>query len=140
LIALAVSGRAETHLERGELELAARELERATALATQAGDEIGLLEIARLNAMLALASGDPASAFELAETARRRPRTLQSLQLEGECTAVAALACQQLGRGERCGSTARARPDHFRPPGRQVAGPGTRASLVEHSGAGVLSP
>jgi tetratricopeptide (TPR) repeat protein len=98
LIALAVSGRAETHLERGELELAAHELERATALANQAGDEIGLLEISRLNAMLALASGDASSAFELAEAARRKAEALQSVQLEGECTAVAALACRQLGR------------------------------------------
>ena len=99
LIALAVSGRAETHLERGELELAARELARATALANQAGDEIGLLEESRgLNAMLALASGNASSALELAEAARRKAESLQSLQLEGECTAVAALACRQLGR------------------------------------------
>jgi hypothetical protein len=103
LIALAVSGRAETHLERGELRAGGPELS-ARRRSRIRGRRNRLLEISRLNAMLALASGDASSAFELAEAARRKAEALQSLQLEGECTAVAALACRHWeGRG--CGRT-----------------------------------
>jgi hypothetical protein len=98
LMALTVTGRAETHLARGELELAARDLERATELARTADDELGILDAGRLGAWLALANGKPAQAYDLAESARRKAQSLDSLQLRGECAAVAAIAARALGR------------------------------------------
>lgn len=98
LMALTVTGRAEIHLARGELELAARDLERATELARAADDELGILDAGRLGAWLALASGKPAQAYDLAESARRKAQSLDSLQLRAECAAVAAVAARALGR------------------------------------------
>jgi hypothetical protein len=98
LLALTVSGRAEIHLERGELELAKRELERVESLTTAADDEIGRIDAGRLGALLALAMDNSPRALELAEAARHKAEAAKSTQLQGECAAVAALALQKLGR------------------------------------------
>lgn len=98
LMALTVIGRAEIQLEQGALDLAERELARAEQLAREAGDEIGLLDVSRLKALLALAGGDAVRALETAEAAHQKAESLHSLQLQGECAAVAALACRKLGR------------------------------------------
>ena len=98
LMALTVIGRAEVQLEQGALDLAGGELSRAEKLAREAGDEINLVDVGRLRALRALAEGDAALALETAEAAHLRAETLHSLQLQGECAAVAALACRRLGR------------------------------------------
>ena len=98
LLALAVMGRAETHVERGEPALAGSELDLATRLTVEAGDGIGHAEAGRLRALLALSQGDYESAAQEAESARLRAERLGSLLLQGECAAAAARALQQIGR------------------------------------------
>ena len=104
LMALTVIGRAEVQLEQGALDLAGGELSRAEKLAREAGDEINLVDVGRLRALRALAEGDAALALETAEAAHLRAETLHSLQLQGECAAVAALACRRLGRTDAAAS------------------------------------
>jgi tetratricopeptide (TPR) repeat protein len=91
-------GRAEIELERGDLELAERELERAASLANDAGDELGGAEVARLKAVLALAKGDFESARRLAEAALVVAQRFASTLLEGESAAAAARALRGMGR------------------------------------------
>lgn len=98
LMALAVVGRAEFHLDAGEPEVAARELERAEELARAAGDEIGGAEAGRLRARIALVDGEAAHALDAAETARATAERFGSLLLQGECAALAAQAFERLGR------------------------------------------
>jgi len=98
LMALAVMGRAEIELERGDLELAERELDRAAALAHDAGDELGSAEVTRLQAVLALAKGDFESALRLAEAALLVAQRFASTLLEGESAAAAARALRGMGR------------------------------------------
>jgi len=98
LMALAVMGRAEIELERGDLELAERELERAAALANDAGDELGGAEVTRLKAVLAIAKGDFESGRRLAEAALLVAQRFASTLLEGESAAAAARALRGMGR------------------------------------------
>jgi tetratricopeptide (TPR) repeat protein len=98
LMALAVMGRAETHIERGETALARPELDRAERLAKQSGDEIGGAEVGRIRALLAIREGDFQSAVTHAETARSIASHFASALLQGECAALAARALQRLGR------------------------------------------
>jgi tetratricopeptide (TPR) repeat protein len=100
LLALAIMGRAELELERGEHAVARRELERAARLAAEAGDELGRAEGERLMALLALREGDPGAALQQAERGRATAMDLGSALLAAECAAVAALALQRLGRLE----------------------------------------
>jgi tetratricopeptide (TPR) repeat protein len=98
LLALAVMGRAEIHLDRGELTLARQELLRAEQLAQGAHDEVGIAEVGRLRALLTLREGRPAEAMALALASRGIAERLGILQLRAECAGVAAAACRQLGR------------------------------------------
>jgi len=98
LIALTVMGRAELSLDRGELDLARRELERAVELAQGANDEVGLAEAGRLGAAIALKEGRLAAALEQAQAARQRAAALGVLQIQAECLAIEALALKHLGR------------------------------------------
>jgi tetratricopeptide (TPR) repeat protein len=100
LLALAIMGRAELELERGEYAVARHELERAAHLAATAGDELGVAEANRLMALLALREGDPSTALLQAERGRATAVALDSALLAAECSAVAALALQRLGRTE----------------------------------------
>jgi len=97
LLALAWTGRAELHLERGLLAEASRDLARADELAALAGDEIGRTEIGRIRALLALAEDKPSKAHvhagEIRERARRRGLRL----IESECCAISARALKRLG-------------------------------------------
>jgi tetratricopeptide (TPR) repeat protein len=104
LMALAVMGRAEIELERGDLDLAHRELERAAALAREAGDELGGAEVERLQAVLAIAKGDFESGLRLAEAALAVAQRFGSALLEGECAAAAARALRGLGRAAQAES------------------------------------
>lgn len=98
LLALAVVGRAECHLDAGEPEVAALEVERAASLAGAAGDEIGGAEAGRLRARIAMAEGEAAHALDAAETARATAARIGSLLLQGECAALAAAALERLDR------------------------------------------
>jgi tetratricopeptide (TPR) repeat protein len=58
LIGLAATGRAEISVARAELALAQQELNRAGKMARDSGDELGVIEVARVQALLFLAGGD----------------------------------------------------------------------------------
>jgi Flp pilus assembly protein TadD len=100
LVALAIMGRAETHIERDELALAARELDRAEERLRSADDPVGQVDIGRLRARLALRAGLPEQAASLALAARAAAAARELLQLEAECAATAAIALHRLGRME----------------------------------------
>ena len=100
LIALAMSGRAELAIANGELDLAARELHRAAALALEGGDEIGGAEVERLQALVALRRGAWTDAIAYAGRAHAVAERYGSLLLQAESAAVAALALRGAGRRE----------------------------------------
>jgi tetratricopeptide (TPR) repeat protein len=104
LMALAVIGRAEYHLDAGEPEVATREMERAEALAKVAGDEIGEADAQRVRARIALVDGEAAHALDAAESARATAARCGNLQLQGECAALAAQALDLLGRAPEAAS------------------------------------
>jgi tetratricopeptide (TPR) repeat protein len=98
LMALTLFGRAECHLDAGEPEVAAREVDRAESLASAASDEIGGAEAGRLRARIAMSEGEAAHALDAAETARATAARIGSLLLQGECAALAATALERLER------------------------------------------
>lgn len=98
LMVLAISGRAEIHIDRGELDLARQELLRAEQLATETGDEIGLAEVRRLGALIALRLEKHQAAADLALAGRATALKLSIPQLQGECASVAAVALRRLDR------------------------------------------
>lgn len=100
LVALAMSGRAEVAIANGELGVAARELDRAAALAREGGDEIGVAEVDRLRALVELRRGDWAASLEHALRAHQVAERFGSLLLQAESAAVAALALRAAGRAE----------------------------------------
>jgi tetratricopeptide (TPR) repeat protein len=98
LLALAVTGRSEFHIERGELDLARQELVRAEKLSIQSHDEVGLAEARRLGALLALKVGKFEEAAGLALAARMVAEKLGILQMQAECAGLAAQALRGLGK------------------------------------------
>ncbi|HEX5387165.1 MAG TPA: tetratricopeptide repeat protein [Gemmatimonadales bacterium] len=100
LVAQAMMGRAEIHLDRRELAVARRELARAAQIAAEAHDEIGLAEAARLRALMALNEGDAALALSEAEAAHAAALAHGSALQQAECVAVAARALRAAGRGQ----------------------------------------
>ncbi len=98
LLALMMTGRAETLLERREFALAAESLDRAERLAREAGDELGGAEAGRVRAELALRHGAPDQAVDLALAARAVAERHGSALLGGECAAIAFRASARLGR------------------------------------------
>ena len=98
LLALAVTGRSESHIERGELDLARQELVRAEKLSVQSHDEVGLVEARRLEALLALKSGKLEDAAGQALAARMAAEKLGILQMQAECAGLLAQALRRLGR------------------------------------------
>jgi tetratricopeptide (TPR) repeat protein len=72
LVALAATGRAELHLERGEWELASTEIERATRLAAEGRDPAGVAEAGRLRGLLRLGQGDARGAVDRGRQLSRR--------------------------------------------------------------------
>lgn len=97
LLALAWTGRAELHVERGLLDEAARDLARADELAALAGDEIGRTEIGRIRALLALAEDKPSKAHVQASEVRERARRRGLRLIESECCSISAHALKRLG-------------------------------------------
>jgi tetratricopeptide (TPR) repeat protein len=98
LLGLAATGRAEISLARGELDLAQRELTRAGELAAASGDELGVIEVGRVQALLYLAQGEYEKAADQAERARAAAERARAMVLQAECSAAAARAWRQLGR------------------------------------------
>jgi tetratricopeptide (TPR) repeat protein len=98
LLSMAVMVRAEIDVRRGEIPLARQELVRAARLAEEAGDELGLVELGRIRALLELASGNFQAAATEAENARAAAVETKAAVLQGECAAVAARAFRSLGQ------------------------------------------
>ncbi len=98
LVALAILGRAETHIEHDEFALALRELASAEQQVTADDDPVGEADIGRLRARLALRAGQPEEAATLALAARTKAAKLGLPQLEAECAAIAAVALYRQGR------------------------------------------
>ncbi len=97
-LALATTGRAAAALLRGDLDVAERSVERAIALAAEAGDVLGGVEARHLRARVLLQRGEAAAALEEALEARNTAREHASALLDAECSGVAALAARRLGR------------------------------------------
>jgi tetratricopeptide (TPR) repeat protein len=98
LLALTVTGRSESHIERGELGLARQELLRAEKLSRESHDDVGLAEARRLAALLALKAGSLEEAADQALAARAAAEKLGILQMQAECAGLAAVALGRLGR------------------------------------------
>ena len=98
LAAIAVTGRAELDLARGALDVASRGLDRASELAFESGDAIGIAEIGRVRALVALQRNANDDALEEARKARSLATEHGSALLAAECAAAEALALLRLRR------------------------------------------
>ncbi len=113
LAALAVTGRAELDVARGALDVAARELDRADELARQAGDQLGIADVGRVRAMVALQSDDAAGALVSARAAGAMAEEQGSALLAAECAAAEALALWRLARRDEAEARRRSATDGF---------------------------
>ena len=100
LLALAVLGRAELDMVRGDLDMARRGIERGRVLMQGAEDEVGALEVVRLDALLAHREGRDHDAAAIAGSGADRALALGSRLLEAELAALASLAHRRMGRHE----------------------------------------
>lgn len=98
LLGIAVMGRAEIGIQRGELDLARQQLTWAGSLATESRDELGMIEVELLGAQLALAEEQWELAVGKAESARQAAIAARAAVLQAQCAAVAARALKTLGR------------------------------------------
>ena len=98
LLGIAVMGRAEIDLHRGELDMARQQLAWAGSIATEARDELGLIEVGLLRGQLALAENEWERALEEAENARRAATEARAAVLQAQCAAVSARALKALNR------------------------------------------
>lgn len=98
LLGIAVMGRAEIDLHRGELDMARQQLAWAGSLATESTDELGLIEVELLRAQLALAEKQWDLALTQSENARRAAIDARAAVLQAQCSAVSARALKALGR------------------------------------------
>jgi tetratricopeptide (TPR) repeat protein len=98
LLGIALMGRAEIDLQRGELDMARQQLAWAGSLATESRDELGLIEVGLLRGLLALAEEQWESALAESENARRAAIEARAAVLQAQCSAVSARALKALGR------------------------------------------
>jgi tetratricopeptide (TPR) repeat protein len=98
---LALMGRAEIALIRGDGTAARADLAAAHTLARQAGDAVGLADADRLAARIALAEGRPREALRMARAGYARANRLGAVQLAGECAELCARASRWLLPEER---------------------------------------
>ena len=98
LLGIAVMGRAEIGIRRGELDLARQQLAWAATLATESGDELGAIEVKLLGAQLALAEHEFETAVTMAESARQAAIHAKAAVLQAQCAAVSAHALKALDR------------------------------------------
>lgn len=98
LLGIAVMGRAEIGIYRGELDMARQQLAWAGSLAEESRDELGGIEVELLLAHLALAENQWELALEKAEKARTAALDGRAAVLQAQCAAVSARALHALGR------------------------------------------
>ncbi|HLB54661.1 MAG TPA: tetratricopeptide repeat protein [Gemmatimonadales bacterium] len=96
LLALAITGQAETTIAEGALTAVAEGLDRAERLAREAGDALGVAEVERVRAERWLRLGEFSPALAAAESARATAERFGSSQLQGECAALAMRAALRL--------------------------------------------
>lgn len=113
LAALAVTGRAELDIARGALDVASRELDRASELAVQAGDQIGIAEIGRVRSLMALQRNDAEAALQEARAAGTMAESQGSALLVAECAATEALALRRLAQRDAAEASRRKAIDGF---------------------------
>ena len=113
LAALAVTGRAELDVARGALDVAVRELDRASELAVQAGDQIGIAEIGRVRALVALQRNDARAALSEARAAGTMAESQGSALLVAECAAAEALALRRLAQRDEAEASRQRAIDGF---------------------------
>jgi len=97
LAAQALLGRAETHLDQGDVGLAAAEIARARAQYEQLDHPVGLAEALRLEAAVAAANGDLARAAQLLADASALAEHRGSAHTLAEITRDLASVRQRLG-------------------------------------------
>ena len=100
LLGIAVMGRAEIGIHRGELDLARQQLAWAGSLAEESRDELGIIEVELLQAQLALAEHEWELALTRSDHARTAAINGRAAVLQAQCAAVSARALQALGRVE----------------------------------------
>jgi tetratricopeptide (TPR) repeat protein len=98
LLALMLTGHAETRIGMGDFALAEPELERAEVLARTANDPLGVAEVSRVRALRWLELRRPELALALVEPAVTVAADLGSMLLEAECAAIAFRALRALDR------------------------------------------
>jgi hypothetical protein len=84
-----LTGQAETAISYGAMSVAVEALDRASRLAAQAGDELGIAEVERVRAERWLRLGDAPRAVAAAESAHAVARRFGSMQLQAESAAIA---------------------------------------------------
>ena len=100
LIALCLSGQAETRLERADLEGASQCLTRAQATAAVAQDDMCRAEVGRVSAQVHLREGRTSEAIEAAEISRSIAHRCGAALVAAECAAVSAVGLGRAGRTE----------------------------------------
>lgn len=100
LLGLALTGRAEVALARGDAALSVEALDRADALAVEAGDRSGRAEILRIRALVALHRGDGEHARDLAAAARDEAQALGAALLQAESAGILARVLRQRGEDD----------------------------------------
>jgi hypothetical protein len=100
LLGIAVMGRAEIRIHRGDLDMARQQLAWAGSLAQESRDELGIIEVELLQAQLALAEHQWELALTRSESARSAAINGRAAVLQAQCAAVSARALQALGRIE----------------------------------------
>ncbi len=98
ILGLAVMGRAEIDLHRGEREMARQGLEWAAVLAERGGDELGVIEVNLLRASLAGMEQDWPRATREAEQARNAAIAARAAVLQAQCAAVSAVGFKAVMR------------------------------------------
>ena len=98
LLGIAVMGRAEIGIHRGDLAMARQQLAWAGTLAEESRDELGAIEVKLLSAQLALAEGEWEAALSRSESARAAAIEGRAAVLQAQCSAVSARALLALGR------------------------------------------
>jgi len=98
LLALMLTGHAETRIGMGDFALSEPELDRAEALARTANDPLGVAEVNRVRALRWLELRQPGPALALIEPALAVSADLGSVLLEAECAVLAFRALRALDR------------------------------------------
>ena len=100
LLALCLSGQAETRLERADLEGASQSLTRAQVNAVEAQDDMCRAEVGRIAAQFHLREGRTTEAIVAAEISRSIAHRCGAALVAAECAAVSAVGLGREGRTE----------------------------------------